>query len=89
MRLALSDAGPALSPISPRREFGAYEALWLEKGATFKSLAEKFAALVPVLRDPQRVVGDVGTAIAEQSSDISGICSANQTPVTLNADYGA
>ena len=44
MRLALSDAGPALSPISPRRELGAYEALWLEKGATFRSLAAKFAA---------------------------------------------
>jgi DNA processing protein len=43
MRLALSDSGPALSPISPRREFGAYEALWLEKGATFKSLADRFA----------------------------------------------
>lgn len=44
MRLAFSDDGPALSPISPRRELGAYEALWLEKGATFKSLAERFAA---------------------------------------------
>ena len=43
MRLALSDAGPAISPISPRRELGAYEALWLEKGATFRSLAAKFA----------------------------------------------
>lgn len=44
MRLALNDAGPALSPISPRRELGAYEALWLEQGATFKTLANKFAA---------------------------------------------
>lgn len=44
MRLALSDDGPALSPISPLREMGAYEGLWLEKGATFKTLAEKFAA---------------------------------------------
>jgi DNA processing protein len=35
---------PALAPISPRRELGAYEALWLEKGATFKTIAEKFAA---------------------------------------------
>lgn len=35
---------PALAAISPRRELGAYEALWLEKGATFKSIAEKFAA---------------------------------------------
>ncbi|KAF0104019.1 MAG: DNA processing protein [Rhodospirillaceae bacterium] len=44
MRFVLSDAGPALSPISPRRELGAYEALWLEQGATFKTLANKFAA---------------------------------------------
>lgn len=43
MRLALSDLGPALAPISPRRELGAYEALWLEKGATFKTLADRFA----------------------------------------------
>jgi DNA processing protein len=43
MRLALSDSGPALAPISPRLELGAYEALWLEKGATFKTLADRFA----------------------------------------------
>src|SRR3546814_15677360 len=43
MRLALSDSGPALAPISPRRELGAYEALWLEKGATFKTIADRFA----------------------------------------------
>lgn len=43
MRLALSDSGPALAPISPRRELGAYESLWLEKGATFKTLADRFA----------------------------------------------
>lgn len=43
--LALSNnGGPAVSPISPRRELGAYEALFLEQGATFKRLAEKFAA---------------------------------------------
>ena len=36
--------GPAASPISPRRELGAYEALWLQQGATFKTIADKFAA---------------------------------------------
>lgn len=35
---------PALGAISPRHELGAYEALWLQKGASFKSIAEKFAA---------------------------------------------
>jgi DNA processing protein len=46
MRLPLkyTDDTPALAAISPRREMGAYEALWLEKGASFKSIAEKFAA---------------------------------------------
>ncbi len=61
MRLALSDSGPALSPISPRREFGAYEALWLEKGATFKSLADKFAV------DSEALPSDfVPTQLADQ-----------------------
>jgi DNA processing protein len=61
MRLELSNAGPALSPISPRRELGAYEALWLEKGATFKSLAERFAA------DPGALPSDFAPAqMAEQ-----------------------
>ncbi|RTL50053.1 MAG: DNA-processing protein DprA [Bradyrhizobiaceae bacterium] len=42
--LARMNSSPAVSAISPRLELGAYEALWLENGATFKSLAEKFAA---------------------------------------------
>src|SRR5690554_6581551 len=32
MYLAHKDFGPAFAPISPRRELGAYEAMWLEKG---------------------------------------------------------
>jgi DNA processing protein len=35
---------PSLGAISPRRELGAYEALWLDNGATFKTIAERFAA---------------------------------------------
>jgi DNA processing protein len=58
--LARMNAGPAISPISPRRELGAYEALWLEKGATFKSLAERFAA------DPSATPSDfVSAAVAD------------------------
>jgi len=61
MRLALSDDGPAIAPISPRRELGAYEALWLEKGATFKTLAERFAA------DPTALPSDfVSGQLADQ-----------------------
>lgn len=63
MRLALSDAGPALAPISPRRELGAYEALWLEEGAKFKSLAEKFAS------DPSALPSDfVQPLLADQTA---------------------
>lgn len=58
--LARMNSGPAEAPVSPRLEMGAYEALWLEKGATFKTLAEKFAT------DPSAVPSDfVGRAIAE------------------------
>jgi DNA processing protein len=42
--LARMNTGPVVTPISPRRELGAYEAMWLEQGATFKTIAEKFAA---------------------------------------------
>jgi DNA processing protein len=64
MRLALSDARPAISPISPRRELGAYEALWLEQGATFKTLAERFAT------DPAALPSDfVSVRLAGQCAD--------------------
>ncbi len=59
--LAYSSDGPALAaPISPRREIGAYEALWLEQGSTFKSLADRFA------KDPTALPSDmVSRAAAE------------------------
>lgn len=45
MYLAHKDFGPAaVSPISPKRELGAYEAMWLEQGATFKTIADRFSA---------------------------------------------
>lgn len=52
-QLAFHSDGPAVAPISPRREIGAYEALWLEQGATFKTLAEKFA------KDPSALPSDM------------------------------
>lgn len=36
--------GPIAAPISPGREIGAYEALWLEQKASFKTIADRFAA---------------------------------------------
>lgn len=52
MQLALSHDGPAVGSISPRRELGAYEAMWLEQGATFKTLADRFA------KDPTALPSD-------------------------------
>lgn len=64
MQLALRSDGPALSAISPRLEIGAYEALWLESGATFKTLADRFAA------DPTALPSDfVAPAIANEAAD--------------------
>jgi DNA processing protein len=51
-KLAFADDGPAIAPISPLKELGAYEALWLEQGATFKRIAERFAA------DPEALPSD-------------------------------
>ena len=40
MQLAL--ASDIYSPVSPLEEMGAYEALWDEQSATFKTIADKF-----------------------------------------------
>src|SRR5258708_24739827 len=62
--LGRMNTGPAVTPISPRRELGAYEALWLEQGATFKTIAEKFAA------DPSAIPTDfVSESIANARAD--------------------
>ncbi len=59
--LAAAASGPAKGVISPRLELGAYEALWLQRGATFKSIAELFA------RDPSALPSDfVSRSEAEQ-----------------------
>jgi DNA processing protein len=52
MNLARRSEGPALGAISPKLELGAYEALWLEQGATFKTLADRFA------KDPTALPSD-------------------------------
>lgn len=42
LMMPASSFGPAISPISPHLEMGAYEALWLQKGASFKVMADRF-----------------------------------------------
>ncbi len=62
--LAKGGDGPLVDPISPRLELGAYEALWLENGASFKSIAERLAA------DPTAMPSDfVSVAEAERRAD--------------------
>jgi DNA processing protein len=88
--IARMNSGPAVSPVSPRRELGAYEALWLEKGATFKTLAERFAA------DPSALPSDfVTTAVADaRASEVlaklskAGV-SRFGTRLNLTGDYPA
>lgn len=41
-RLGLSAPGSVAQSVSPLLELGAYEALWDERGATFKTLSERF-----------------------------------------------
>jgi DNA processing protein len=50
--LAAAANGPAKGVIAPRLELGAYEALWLQQGATFKTIAELFT------RDPSALPSD-------------------------------
>ena len=64
--IARMNSGPAVSSVSPRRELGAYEALWLEKGATFKTLAERFAS------DPSALPSDFVSA-AEADAQASEV----------------
>lgn len=63
MYLAHKDFGePAISPISPKKELGAYEAMWLEQGATFKTIADKFAA------DPSAMPSDFVSPSAAEAA---------------------
>lgn len=50
--LERANSGPALSPILPLLEMGAYEELWLQSGAWFKTISERFAA------DPEALPSD-------------------------------
>lgn len=64
MYLAARSDGPAIAPISPKRELGAYEALWLEPKASFKSVAEKFAT------DPSALPSDfVALSVADKCAN--------------------
>ena len=42
LAIAIEDPGSLTRPISPFRELGAYEALWTEPKASFRTIAERF-----------------------------------------------
>jgi DNA processing protein len=62
---AKGDFGPILQPIDAALEVGAYEALWSERDASFKTLAERFAGN-PGARPSDLVPGDEARRVAER-----------------------
>lgn len=64
MSLAFDTELDRYKPISPALEMGAYEALWLEKGASFKRVAERFS------NDPYALPSDfVSPTDAQRATD--------------------
>lgn len=90
MKFALSSDSPAIAPISPLREMGAYEALWLERGATFRRLAERFAA-DPDALPSDFVPRDLADRRAEEVVASLGRSGVSQFGVRINhaGDYPA
>lgn len=80
--------GPALAPISPFRELGAYEALWLEQGATFKTLADRFAS-DPTALPSDFILPEVATAAAHEAYDFLEKSGVYQFGIRINhaGDY--
>jgi len=62
---AKSDLGPIMQPIDAALEVGAYEALWSEKDASFKTLAERFASS-PGARPSDLIPEDEARRVAER-----------------------
>lgn len=60
---AKGDLGPIIQPIDAALEVGAYEALWSEEKASFKSLAERFAG-APGTRPSDLIPEDMARAVA-------------------------
>ncbi|MFY9712154.1 MAG: hypothetical protein WAK00_01665 [Microbacterium sp.] len=56
--------------------------------ASESPLAESFAELVPVLRSPDRIAGDLLRSPDPLNRRISDVCAANETLPTIEAEYG-
>ncbi len=61
------NAALALPSISPRHELGAYEALWMQDGATFKTIADRFRARGEDLLPSDFVGADEAEQLAERT----------------------
>jgi hypothetical protein len=72
-----------------RRIDAAADALDDLADASSTPLAEPFAEIVMILRSPQRVPGAMIMPTQSASSMVTEICGANQTQVSISADYGA
>jgi DNA processing protein len=73
--LARMNSGPALSPISPGIEVGAYEALWLENGATFKTIADRFAA------NPDALPSDLVSRVSAEDCAVKVLARLNEAGI--------
>ena len=70
--LAFKAGGFGIRAISPFKEVGAYEALWDESGASFKTISEKFSAVpgaVPSDFVPLSKARDYATAVLKRLQD--------------------
>lgn len=56
--------------------------------ASESALAESFADLVPVLRSPDRITGDLLRSTDPSNRKISDVCAANETLPMIEAEYG-
>lgn len=61
----IRDTGPATAPILPHREMAAYEALWLRKGSSFKTIADMFRDRPGALPSDFVPPEEAGSAYAE------------------------
>lgn len=69
LAFAFTDPNVAVRAISPYRELGAYEALWLEEKVSFRSLAEKFRKR-PEALPSDLVLPSVASECAEEALNI-------------------
>lgn len=84
--LAFNDAEDFIRGVSPLRELGAYEWLWAQPGASFKTLANKFRAH-PAKRPSDFVPAEIADATAAEVQRILAARGVPQFGVQLRQSY--